>query len=90
MFKDVLKDIPRRRSVSQNDSLMRKGLNYKFSLKDLHKYSKKLNAKDVTKTERFSKSAMSRRVPTLTDRVRKLEQSSRMMKDKNRWESLRN
>jgi hypothetical protein len=50
---------------------MKKGLNYKFSLKDLPKYSKRLNAKDVDK--RFSHSAMARRVPTLTDRVKKLE-----------------
>lgn len=72
MFKDVLKHIPRRRSVSQNDTLMKRGLNYKFSLKDLPKYSSRLNVKDVDK--RFSRSAMARRVPTLTDRVKKLEQ----------------
>lgn len=90
MFKDALKNIPRRRSVSSHDTMMKKGLNYKFSLKDLNKYSKRLNSKDLKKGTRLSRSAMMKRAPTLTDRVKKMEQSSRTMKDKNKWESLRN
>ena len=41
---------------------MQKGLNYKFSLKDLNKYSQKLNYKDV-KYNRFTRSAKGKRIP---------------------------
>jgi hypothetical protein len=65
-----------------NTSLMKKGLNYRFSLKDLNKYSSTLNAKDVKK--RFSRSAMQKREAGSSKKRRKIEDN------KNRWEFLRN
>jgi hypothetical protein len=67
---------------------MRKGLNYKFSLKDLPKYSNTLNVKDLE--SRFSRTAMGKRVPTLADRIRMLEHNQRRLKEEQYWESLKN
>lgn len=56
-----------RRCLSNTD-LMMKGINYQFSLKDLPKYSKRLNSRDLD--DRFSKTVMGRKVPTLAERIR--------------------
>lgn len=55
-----------------SDNLMRQGLDYKFSLKDLAKYSKNLHPKDLR--NRFHKSVLGNYVPTLAERMRQLEQ----------------
>ena len=77
-----------KRAQSSSDILMMKGLNYTFTLKDLHKYSKRLNAHDLT--DKFSKTVLGKRVPTLAERVRQLEQVQRKLKEQNYWEYLRN
>ena len=71
------------RSRSSQDLQMRTVM----SLKDLPKYDTKLKGK---KDDRLSKSMSSQRMPTLTDRVKKIEKDHREMMDKNRWEFLRN
>ena len=59
-FRETIHDLTKKRSNSNQD-LMKKGLNYKFSLKDLPKYSQRLNPKDTEKSERLSRSALSRK-----------------------------
>ena len=54
-----------------NTDLMMKGLNYHFSLKDLPKYSSRLHPNDLK--DRFSKTVMGRRIPTLAERIRSME-----------------
>ena len=61
-----------RRSISNAD-MMNLGLNYKFSLKDLPKYSRRLNSRDLD--DRFNRTAMGKRVPTLAERIRMLEKN---------------
>lgn len=43
-FRKAIRDLTKR--SSSNQDMMKKGLNYRFSLKDLPKYSQKLNAKN--------------------------------------------
>ncbi len=65
-----MSNFAKKRAISQEE-LMLKGLNYKFSLKDLPKYSRNLNERDLS--DRFSTTALGRRVPTLADRLRQLD-----------------
>ena len=62
-----MSDFAKKRAMS-NEDLMLKGLNYKFSLKDLPKYSRNLHQRDLS--DRFLKTALGGRVPTLADRLR--------------------
>lgn len=50
------------------EELMMKGLNYQFSLKDLPKYSKHLNSRDLR--DKFNKTVLGKRAPTLAERLR--------------------
>jgi hypothetical protein len=52
-----------------------------------------LSGKNLSKRDlddRFSKTAMGKRVPTLADRIRMLEANQRKLKEEQYWESLRN
>jgi hypothetical protein len=96
-FLQEVNSILRKKRSNSSEDLMRKGLNYKFSLKDLNKYSKflwlifigkNLNQRDLE--NRFSKTAMGKRVPTLADRIRMLEANQRKLKEELYWDSLKN
>jgi len=63
-------------------------MNYKFSLKDLPKYSSRLKSRDLD--ERFLKTAMGKRVPTLAERIRMLEKNQTLIKELQHWEHLKN
>jgi hypothetical protein len=57
------------------ERIMNKGLNYKFKIKDLPKYSQTLRAKDVSKWK-FKCSALGKRVPDEATRRRRLKKAS--------------
>lgn len=59
-FTDAIKELTKR-SASNQDIMMKKGINYRFSLKDLPKYSQKLNEKDTQKADRLSNSALGKK-----------------------------
>lgn len=67
---------------------MMKGLNYRFSLKDLPKYSQRLNSRDLE--DKFNMTVLGKRAPTLAERLRQLDLIQRRLKEKSYWENLRN
>lgn len=73
-----MNDFAKKRALS-NEDLMLKGLKYQFSLKDLPKYSKRLHSRDLS--DRFTRTALGKRAPTLAERLRQLEALQRKMKE---------
>lgn len=70
-------DIKHRKCMSNND-LMLVGINYKFELKDLPKYSQTINEKDLE--DKFSKSVLGKQVPTMAYKIRKMEDMRNKLK----------
>ncbi|CDW91158.1 UNKNOWN [Stylonychia lemnae] len=82
-----MSDFAQKRALSREE-LMAQGLNYKFSIQDLPKYSQRLHPKDLR--DKFSKTVLGKRCPTLAERIRNLEQIQRKLKEQQYWEGLRN
>eukprot|EP00347_Sterkiella_histriomuscorum_P011657 403371617 len=82
-----MSNFAQKRTMSKDD-LMNLGLNYKFSLKDLPKYSRNLNEKDLR--DKFNKTVLGKKAPTLAERIKQLEQIQRRLKEQTFWENLRN
>jgi len=70
------------------ESLMLKGMAYKFKLKDLPKYSQTLKESDLRC--RFTKSALGKRLPWVDEKVREKQDMHKRMKHLQYLEMLKN